>query len=355
MIVMKARRIAILLSLACAGFLLAGCTGVSTQSSVDPMGPQARNISKLWWFQCYTLLAIFALVVVALIFAVMRGKQRRERAGEGASAEAPMIKLEPQRERSIRNVVIGATVFTVVMLFVYLFMSFITGRAISSPLNSQTALSIEVTGYQWWWAFQFQDPTSSQMFTTANEIHIPVGQPILLNMTSQDVIHSFWVPNLMGKKDLIPGKRTTLLFQADQPGVYRGQCAEYCGHQHAHMSFMIVAESPEQFQAWRNAQLFPETAPATDAQKKGEQVFLSAPCIMCHTVRGTEAASRLGPDLTHVGSRTTIAAGILRNNRENLSRWITDPQSIKPGTRMPANKLSQDDLAALVEYLGNLK
>lgn len=257
----------------------------------------------------------------------------------------------------MRNVVIGATVVTTVMLFVYLIMSFVAGRAISSPLHGEdmSVLTIDVTGHQWWWEVRYGDKNPSRSFTTANEIHIPVGQPVLLRMTSQDVIHSFWVPNLMGKKDLIPGKYSTLMFQADKPGVYRGQCAEYCGLQHAHMALIVVAESPDTYNAWRESQIHPAVEPASDAAKRGQQVFLSNPCIMCHTVRGTQAGSNLGPDLTHIGSRQTIAAGTLPNTRGHLSGWIMDSQSVKPGNKMPPNNLSPEDLQALLDYLQSLK
>jgi cytochrome c oxidase subunit 2 len=174
-------------------------------------------------------------------------------------------------------------------------------------------------------------------------------------MSSADVIHSFWVPNLMGKKDLIPGKYSTLMFQADKPGTYRGQCAEYCGLQHAHMALIVVAEAPEQYYAWRESQIRPASEPATDSEKRGQQVFLTSPCIMCHTIRPTQAGSLIGPDLTHVGSRQTIAAGTLPNTRGHLSGWIVDSQSVKPGNKMPPNSLNPEDLQALLDYLQSLK
>jgi cytochrome c oxidase subunit 2 len=337
--------------------MLAGCTGPSTQSSVDPMGPQAQHISRLWWFFCYTLNTIFAIVIIFLLLSTYKGLRRRKGAGveQAGAGDNSLASTDAQRERSMRNVVIGATVLTTAMLFVYLIMSFVTGRAISSPLHAENVLTIEVKGHQWWWEARYGDVNASRMFTTANEIHIPVGQPVLLKMTSQDVIHSFWVPNLMGKKDLIPGKDTTLMFQADKPGIYRGQCAEYCGLQHAHMAFIVVAETQAEFNAWREAQIRSAVEPASDSEKRGQQVFLSSPCIMCHTIRGTQAGSLIGPDLTHVGSRQTIAAGTLPNTRGHLSGWIVDSQSIKPGNHMPPNSLNPDDLQAMLDYLQSLK
>lgn len=331
---------------------VAGCTGPSTQSSVDPMGPQAQHLSRLFWFFCYTLSAIFVIVIIFLLLSTYKGwRRRRLDSDEGRVLQAT------ESERSMRNVVVGATALTVVILFVYLIMSFITGRAISSPLHGEnmSVLTIDVTGHQWWWEVRYGDKNPSRIFTTANEIHIPVGQPVLLRMTSTDVIHSFWVPNLMGKKDLIPGKYSTLMFQADKAGVYRGQCAEYCGLQHAHMALIVVAENPDSYNAWRESQIHSAVEPASDAEKRGQQVFLSNPCIMCHTVRGTQAGSNLGPDLTHVGSRQTLAAGTLPNTRGHLSGWIVDSQSVKPGNKMPPNSLSPDDLQALLDYLQSLK
>ena len=169
------------------------------------------------------------------------------------------------------------------------------------------------------------------------------------------MIHSFWVPNLHGKTDLIPGRQTLTWVKADRPGTYRGQCAEFCGHQHAHMAFTVVAEPPEQFKAWYEAQLKPAAQPSTPAQARGQQVFLSSPCIMCHRVQGTDAGGRVGPDLTHVASRSHLAAGTLANTRGHLAGWVLDPQKIKPGTRMPPNNLEPADLQALLDYLQSLK
>lgn len=335
--------------------LFAGCTGPSTQSSVDPMGPQAQHLSRLWWFFCYTLSAIFVIVIILLLIATFKGWRRRGVVGQEL-ADRPETEPDPARERTLRNVVIGATLLSTLILFVYLVVSMITGRAISSPLHDEKLLTIEVTGHQWWWEVRYRNANASQMFTTANEIHVPVGQRVLLRMSAADVIHSFWVPNLMGKKDLIPGKYSTLMFQADRPGTYRGQCAEYCGLQHAHMALIVVAEAPEQFEAWREAQLRPAVEPASDtAQARGRDVFLSSPCIMCHTIRGTQAGSNVGPDLTHIASRQTIAAGTLANSRGQLAGWIVDSQSIKPGNRMPPNSLNPDDLQALLDYMQSLK
>jgi cytochrome c oxidase subunit II len=238
---------------------------------------------------------------------------------------------------------------------VFLIASFSAGRSMSEDTARMNGLTIDVTGFQWWWQFRYQDVDASNIFTTANEIHIPVGVPVTLNLRANDVIHSFWVPNLAGKKDLIPGKANTIWLQANKPGVYRGQCAEYCGLQHAHMAFWVVAEPQEQFNAWRQNQTQTSVTPTTDSQKRGQQVFLQSTCVMCHAINGTPAGSNVGPNLTHVASRNTIAAATLSNTREHLAQWIKDSQSVKPGNRMPQNNFGEADLQALLDYLQSLK
>jgi cytochrome c oxidase subunit 2 len=335
--------------------LLVSCRG-GVQSAIDPAGHGADEISKLWWLFFYVCTAVFVLVIVALLIAIYKGRRKRVE----AAAAAPFVDKVPfepleESERRKRNVVAGAVGVTVAILFVFLIASFLTGRAISPSKATQNALMIEVTGYQWWWRVRYVDSNPSNVVVTANEIHIPVGQPVLITLRSSDVIHSFWVPNLMGKKDAIPGKDSSVLLQADRAGFYRGQCAEYCGAQHAHMGLDVIAESPQQFSAWMNAQRSPAVEPSTDSQKRGQQAFLSSPCIMCHTIQGTPANAVTGPNLTHIASRTMIAAATLDNNRGNLSGWVVDSQSIKPGNHMPPNSLNPDDLQALLDYLQSLK
>jgi cytochrome c oxidase subunit II len=243
---------------------------------------------------------------------------------------------------------------TTVILLATLVYNFYTGRALAQ-FAEPDALTVRVTGHQWWWEVQYQDPAYNRRVSTANEIHIPVGRRVRLEVQSRDVIHSFWVPNLHGKLDLIPGYSGTTYFQADEPGVFMGRCAEYCGLQHARMDIRVIAESPEKFAAWYEGQLRAAPAPADTVQQKGQQVFLSKGCVMCHTVRGTPANSRVGPDLTHLASRMTIAAGTLPNTRGHLAGWVLDPQRIKPGVRMPPNPLAADELQALLDYLQSLK
>jgi cytochrome c oxidase subunit 2 len=248
-----------------------------------------------------------------------------------------------------------ATVVTVITLIVLTIASFSIGRSLSSDMSGKDAVTIEMTGQQWWWQVRYMDADPSKIFYTANELHIPVGQPVTIKLKSSDVIHSFWVPNLVGKKDLVPGHDASIWFQADRPGVYRGQCAEYCGLQHAHMAFWVIAEPLDKYQAWLAGQLQSAHEPATDSERRGQQVFLAAPCVMCHTIQGTLAGASIGPNLTHLASRNYIAAGTLPNTRGHLSGWVVDPQAIKPGNRMPPNSLKSDDLQALLDYLQSLK
>jgi cytochrome c oxidase subunit 2 len=201
---------------------------------------------------------------------------------------------------------------------------------------------------------QYEDPSYDRRVSTANEIHIPVGRKVRVEVQSRDVIHSFWVPALHGKLDLIPGYTGTTYFRADRPGTYRGRCAEYCGLQHAHMDVLVIAEPPARFAAWYEAQLRSAPPPADTLQQKGQQVFLAHACSLCHTIRGTQAGSRVGPDLTHLASRTTLAAGTVPNTRGHLGGWVLDPQRIKPGVRMPPNQLASDELHALLAYLQSL-
>ena len=310
------------------------------QSAVNPAGPQAGRIDGMWRLMLYLLSTIYIVVMIVLAVAAFRRGDRNQ---------------EHDRERRMARTVTAGVVTTVVILFGLLVSSFLVGRALHSNPDPATALIIEVNAHQWWWDVRYDNPVPSQMVTTANEIHIPVGRPVMFRLNSGDVIHSFWVPNLHGKTDMIPGRTLETWLQADHPGTYRGQCAEFCGHQHAHMAFVIVAEPVEQFQAWYQAQLQNAPAPQTDSQINGQKVFLSKPCVMCHRIQGTDAGGRVGPDLTHVASRQTIAAGTLENTREHLTKWIMNSQDVKPGNRMPPISVDNNELNALLDYVQSLK
>ena len=308
------------------------------QSALHPAGPQAASISHLWWLMFWTCSVVYVVVIGALLVAI------RRRRDEGGSTD----------ERSLTRSVAAATGVTVVILFGLLFASVATGRAVAS-LGSAEGLVIDVTGNQWWWDVTYENPTPSLQVKTANELHIPVGRQVRIQLKSNDVIHSFWVPNLHGKMDLIPGRQTAIWLQADRPGVYRGQCAEYCGLQHANMALTVIAEASDDFERWLVAQRQPAPPPASPEQQRGLEVVERGPCAMCHTVVGTSAGGRTAPDLTHIATRSTIAAGTAPNTRGYLAGWITDPQHMKPGAKMPSTGLSAGELQAVLAYLETLK
>ena len=314
------------------------------QSALHPAGPRAAAVDHLWWFSFIVAAIVYLLTVGTLLWAMARAR-RRERNAEALPADA--------HDRMKRSVTLALTA-TVVILLVFLGYDLSIART-RDPVPAQHPLTVEVTGHQWWWQVNYADTSVHGRFETANEIHVPVGQPVLLVLSSQDVIHSFWVPNLAGKKDLIPGYTQSFWFQADTAGVYRGQCAEFCGEQHAKMALNIVAQPLNEYRKWAAGQQGPGAPPTDSITKRGQEVFLTSPCVMCHAIGGTSAGSHVGPDLTHLASRLTIAAGTLPNTRGNLAGWILDSQRIKPGNKMPPNMLEPKDLDALLTYLQSLK
>jgi cytochrome c oxidase subunit 2 len=324
--------------------LAAGCRGALDQSMLEASGPQAAVIERQWWFSFWAATAAYVATVGMLAWSIVRSR-RRERAGQPLRADS---------ERTMTIAVGAAVGATLVVLLVFMVHDLSIGRTISGVPGRQP-LTITVVGHQWWWEVQYEDSIPQNRITTANEIHVPVGQPVLFRLTADDVIHSFWVPNLAGKKDLIPGYTQTMWFQADTAGVYRGQCAEFCGLQHAKMAMFIVAEPLADYQAWARRMHEPAAPPATPLASRGGEIFMTGTCAMCHNITGTSAGSSAGPDLTHLASRRTIAAGSLPNTRGNLAGWILDPQSIKPGAHMPPNMLSAADLDALLAYLEGLR
>ena len=326
--------------------LLSGCGGI--QSALDPAGPGAARIGLVWWLMLIVCAAVYVAVVAMLLWAIAR---RRRRAVQGGS---PALSPEPRRERRIGQVVGVGVALTVVALAVFVLVSFQIGRELTAQAADPT-LRITLTAQRWWWDVRYQDSVPSRSFSTANEIHIPIGRPVEVVLRSVDVIHSFWVPNLHGKKDLIPGQVNTLLLQADRPGVFRGQCAEFCGLQHANMALYVVAEPEEDFARWQERQRRPAPEPATDAERRGRDVFMTSSCVLCHRIGGTIAGGVTGPDLTHVASRLSLAAGTLPNTRGHLAGWIIDPQTRKPGSNMPPNVLRPDELQALLSYLETLR
>ena len=321
-----------------AALLSIGCEG--NQSMFNPKGPAAQTIADFGWILLVTCAVVYFAVMTALGWAIVRTRQSTDDL--------------PDTSTRLGKVVAGAVAFTALVLVALTAASAAFGRGLTAP-PADGAIHVDVVGHQWWWDFQYRYATPADLVTSPNELHIPVGVPVILKVQSRDVIHSFWVPNLHGKRDLIPGETTHTWIQADEPGVYRGQCAEFCGHQHAKMAFNVVAEPMDKFQAWLQQQRKPAVEPETDATRQGRELFLRSTCVTCHAIAGTEAGSRVGPDLTHVGSRLTIAAGTLPNTREHLAAWVANPPAIRPGVRMPPNALSADELDAVVSYLRSLR
>lgn len=316
-----------------AGAALPGCTWGS--GFPDPASSDASLVALLaaWMFA----LGFLVLFVTLGLLLVGIGLQWR---GEK--------RLSPGWARSL---VLGGGVVAPLLAVAAISAS---GMIISSRTEGQTAMpgqTIRVVGERWWWRFQYLDGNGEIIATTANELHLPVGRRSRLHLISENVIHSFWAPNLQGKTDLVPGSVNTLAVEPDVAGTFRGQCAELCGVQHAMMGFLVIAQPPAAFDAW----LARQSEPAQAAEGDGPDVFFEYGCAGCHTVRGMDATGVQGPDLTHLASRRTIAAARLENTRDNLRRWITAGQSAKPGNLMPEFSLPEDDLAALLDLLEALE
>jgi cytochrome c oxidase subunit 2 len=306
--------------------------------ALHPAGPLAHDIAAFFWVITGVTALVYLVVMGFLLYAL-----RRRTTGIVGDGAMPRV---------LRNIGIGVGI-TAVVLVGFAVNDFIANRSLNA--DQPNPIRVKVTAHQWWWEVEYVDSQPSLRVTTANELALPVDRPVMLQMTSSDVIHSFWVPNLNGKRDLLPGYTTRLALIAAQAGAYVGECAEFCGFQHAHMSIDIAAKSPQEFAHWLEAQRSAAVEPSSDTQRHKRDVFLSKSCRLCHAIMGTEANARLGPDLTHLASRARIAAGARPNDAANLAAWIADPQGVKPGTRMPATPLSGTDLNALVAYLGSLR
>ncbi|MDB5506802.1 MAG: cytochrome c oxidase, subunit [Devosia sp.] len=335
---MRALRAAII---AVVPLLLAGCD--RHQSVILPAGPEAVTLANLFWSFLAVLMLIWVLVLLVLAVGLMRSRP---------IGDDPLA-LQPVAEQRYGRIVSALALATGVIVVGLSLVSYDAQARLFSP--GDAGLTLKIVGHQWWWEIQYEDADPSRTFTTANELHLPVGVPITLKLTSSDVIHSFWVPSLMGKMDAITGRENQVQFTIEEPGTYRGQCAEFCGAQHAHMAIVVRAETPEDFSDWRTAQTAPAASPDTDGEKAGLEVFLSNPCVSCHAIRGTPAGGRTGPDLTHLASRSMLGAGTLPLTRGALAAWITDPQGTKPGVHMPLVMLRPADLHPLLDYLESLE
>lgn len=329
--------------LACLGlcFLVANCGG--WQSALDAHGSSAIHLKQLIILIVAACSLVWMLVMIALIAALLRARPERTRPTD----------LDPGVEQRMSRSVIVATLVTAVIIAGFTAASFLTTRSLSAAGRDDVV--IKVSGSQWWWSVEYLDPQPSRIFRTANEIHIPTGRNVRFQLEGDDVIHSFWVPSLAGKQDLIPGRPNEITIRAEHTGIYRGQCAEFCGLQHAHMAFLVIADEPDAFDKWADAQRQPAGAIFDEEAAAGRDAFLAKPCAACHTIRGTAANGTTGPDLTHVGGRKTIAAGLFETTRGSLAAWIADPQTLKPGNNMPMVQLSSDELRAISAYMASLK
>ena len=303
----------------------------------DPAGPNAGSIASLSWVLIAVVTVVFVVVCACLAVATF-GK-------------------ESWRRFLTKNVTILTAGFAlpVVVLTALLTYSLMLTRDLSSS-TGRPSMRVQITGEMWWWRVDYLDDQGNITLKDANELHIPVGQTVALELLAADVIHSFWIPQLAGKKDMIPGRRNMLYLSAEKPGVYTGQCAEFCGGAHALMGFTIVAHNPKDFEQWRKTRAVNPPAPRDALAQKGGQLFQNIGCAACHVVRGTAANGEAGPDLTFVGARQKLGAGILPNNLGTLAGWVADSQAIKPGNRMPSySMLSGVELQAIAAYLEQLR
>jgi cytochrome c oxidase subunit 2 len=311
---------------------------VNAQSVLTPAGPDGERLAELSWLLFGGGAMIFLAVAAFLAAAAFGGPSARATLG------------------SRRFILAGGVAFPVVVLTALLLHALFLARALGMP-GTEPPLRIEMVGHQFWWEVRYPGTLPDGGVVTANEVRIPTGRDVMLEVSSADVIHSVWIPALHGKIDMIPGHVNTRRIRADRPGVLRGQCTEYCGAQHALMAFYVVAETPQDFEAWLDRQRLPAAEPGDEVLALGRQVFGAAGCGGCHAVRGTEWNARLGPDLTHVGGRLSLAAGVLDNHRGTLAGWIAGAQDLKPGNRMPsfAAALDGPELRAVAAWLESLK
>lgn len=318
------------------GALIAGC---GPQSILNTHSPQAHNIMLLWWWMLAAAGVVFFGALGMLIVAwFRRGARGLPIIGERESVAESMV------------LVFGIAVPVVVLVVLFGFSDVYLIRQTSPPNPRSTAMTIDVIGHQWWWEVRYPGTTAR----TANEIHIPARTRVNVVATTADVIHSFWVPALNRKIDMVPGRRNRILLYASRPGVYRGQCSQFCGFEHADMALYVVAQTPSAYRSWLADMGAPARPAATATARAGEQVFMASQCASCHRIAGTTAQGDIGPDLSHVATRSTLAAGTIRNTPKELAAWISNPQAIKPGTRMPDLGLPRREVNAIVAYLDSL-
>jgi cytochrome c oxidase subunit 2 len=305
----------------------------------SPQSPVSARIAGLSWFMIILGSLIFIGVMIYFIYAVWGHR--------GYSLEEELAR--PNQGNGI--VLTWGAGFSAVVLVVLFGLNLGTMRANHQVFNQEEGLVIDVIGRQWWWEVQYPE----QGFETANEIHIPAGRPVTLRLVTKDVIHSLWIPELSGKLDLLPNQVNELDILAHKTGEYWGECAEFCGTQHAKMQLMVIVQSEREFASWLERQQAIPAPPDDELAFEGRQIFLGSACVYCHNIEGTNASGDLGPDLTHIATRRTLGAGILENTTGNLAGWIVDAQAIKPGNKMPPMDLSGEELQALLAYLETLE
>lgn len=317
--------------------ILCGCASLPL-SYLDSTAPVGGRLAQLGWGLLIISILVVIIIAVLLVAAIRRGRRRVDQ-----------WDLAVRRDGGgMQWIYVGVGISSVV-LAVSVIWTLLTLRAVAQPSDPQAPLTVGIDAHQWWWQADYRPSSSTDHFATANEIHIPVGVPVRLELRSADVIHSFWVPKLAGKTDVIPGRVNSMWIEAKVPGIYRGQCAEYCGAEHARMAFLVVAEPLPRFKAWEAAQL--SGRPLQQGVATHGYAVFAAHCSACHSIRRTSSGGVYGPDLTNLGDRTTLAAGMLPNNSENLAYWIRHAQDVKPGARMPDVPISDDEMTALVAYL----
>ncbi|MDP9109719.1 MAG: cytochrome c oxidase subunit II [Pseudomonadota bacterium] len=313
-------------------------------------GPISNDVRTLGWVFA-AICTLVCLVIAGLLWHAML-RARHGTADEASVTDGEMGPVARSGgNNGVRAIAIGTGISTLILVAMTTYALVVLQR--TAHPAAPVALTIDVTGFDWWWRVDYPAVDGARGFTTANEIHIPVGVPVRLRLMSADVIHAFWVPLLAGKTQMIPGLQNEQWLQADKPGVYRGQCTQYCGVQHAHMAVEVVAQTPSEFVAWLAAQRRPAGPASVAGAADGSKLFMER-CAGCHSVRGTEAAGQNGPDLTHLNSRRKIAAGMFANTPAHLIEWITRAQEFKPGARMPSMPLTAAESGALSAYLATL-
>lgn len=322
-----------------APLLVSGCAD-NGQNMLHPHSPQAGEISTLWW----AMMAVGWVVFLGSVAFLVIGWRRRHEEGlpifgQSSTASTGLV------------VLFGIAIPVVVLTAVFVVANLFITQQTQPPAQAATAMTVRAIGHQWWWEFRYPGTTA----VTANELHIPVRTKVNVVATTADVIHDFWVPELNRKIDMIPGHPNRVELYSDSVGVFRGQCAEFCGLQHAHMSMKVFVQPPAQYRAWLANMAGPARTPATPLQRSGENTFLTQQCSSCHMIRGTSAHGVIGPDLTHLATRTSLAADTIPNDRGSLAGWILDPQHVKPGNDMPGLNLTGSQAQAVLAYLESLR